>query len=498
MSRNPFPSIRTLCGAVILRRPYLLLLFLILSLVVPARVAWASVAPGDLETSALRQRMAALEARLAALESAPSSVPESDGVEVPVAARLASVEARLARLEQRLARDPAVRVASLSPPVMEAGGPAAGGSRSSSYRGGWSNGNGTEALSIHGRDLFMPSRGAAGGALHYGAGEDSKLDLHAYFDLEYTDSGVDGERGGISTFDNHHANMFVRARLRDNLLGHMEIEYEHSGSQVEIDQAFVSWTISDAFTLDAGRFYTPFGIERFVQYSPTNALVSRPRALRQIVPGNFYANGLRASGVIATRGSDRFVYEVALSDGLGDDALTDRRGSRQTRDNNASRAISTRIAYAFWPRFEIGTSYHQERYDNEAKRDLSFFGLDVSGRFAGFELRAEYVQANVERPLLATSSVAPPDLEQDGWYAQLGYAFQWDRPLLPELKLVGRYDQTDLDRDVSGSDDLDSFTFGLNALIYEHFRIKTEYQLVNEDGATRENDAFRLQFVVDY
>lgn len=474
------------------------LFFVLLLVASPMAARETSPDRQTLDNAALRERVAALEARLAALESGTGSIAVSAS-EAALLDRLAAVEGRMARLEQVLAQQPfANQVASLGAvsTVTAATAPqsAALAVASSTVVGADETAESEEApLSIHTTELFLPSRGEAGGALHYGGAVKRRIDLHAFLDLEYIDTENDGSRNGVSTFDNHHANIFIRAQLRKNLLGHIEVEYEHSGDVVEIDQAFVSWTVKDGFTLDAGRFYTPFGIERFVNYSPTNALVSRPLPLREIVPGNFYANGIRASGLVTVGEKDRFSYEVAVSDGLGDDALNSRRGSRQTRDNNSSRALSGRIGYAFWPRFEVGTSFHTQRYADTADLDLTFFGLDFAARFAGFELRAEYIDAEIER-----AGTILGDLEQDGWYAQLAYAFQWDRDFLPQLKVVGRFDTLDLDGATTGNDDLDAFAIGLNALLYNHFRLKAEYQFVDEDGPTLENDAFRLQFVLDY
>ncbi len=313
-------------------------------------------------------------------------------------------------------------------------------------------------------------------------------------DLEYIDAEVDGSRGGVSTFDNHHANVFFDATLRPNLRAQIEVEYEHSGSQVEIDTAYLSWDVNDALTLNAGRFYTPFGIERFVWYSPTNQLVTRPEAFRQIIPGNFYANGLMFTGNVGRTQKHRFTYEVALSDGLDEDAAIDRRGSRQTRDSNSSRAISGRVAVAFWPWIEIGSSYHTQRYslDGLSDLDLDFFGFDVSARWKGWEVRTEYVTAELDQ------TTPTPALEQDGWYAQLSYTLLFDRETLPGITFVTRFDSVDLDDSVVGNDDRDLISVGVNLLIYEHFRFKSEYQRSEEDGPNLDNDQFIAQFVIDF
>ncbi len=276
----------------------------------------------------------------------------------------------------------------------------------------------------------------------------------------------------------------------------MEVEYEHSGDVVEVDQAYVAWQVTNWLTFEAGRFYTPFGIERFVWYPPSNHLVSRPAPMRDIIPGNFYANGLQVSGILRNQDNEpRFTYELALSDGLGDKAPVDRRGSHQTQDNNSNRAVSARFSCASYPWWEVGASYHTQKYDNAGEHELRFLGGDLAGRYRGFELRGEWVEAVTERGI---AGLPTPDLEQEGWYAQLAYLLNWDRQLLPSVALVTRYDEVDLDRTREGGDDRQFWSLGINAGIYEHFRAKLEYQLAREKGSNEKHDTFLSQFVVEF
>lgn len=346
--------------------------------------------------------------------------------------------------------------------------------------------------------LYLPSRSWAGGDLNYGA-PGLSLETHGFVDLEFVDPGPGGSRSGNSTFDSHHANVFFDSRLRPNLRGHVEIEYEHSGEEVEIDQAFVRWAIADELMLQAGRFYTPFGVERFVWYSPTNALISRPEPLRQIVPGNFYAQGLMALGTFGGDGRVRFTYEAAVSDGLGDAAAFDRRGSRQSRNNNSERAWSGRGGFVVWPWVEVGASYHGQKYSDDGRLGLRFLGADLSARWRGLELRTEYVDARVDLDGSAGGTPArAADLRQHGWYLQLGYAFGWEREFLNQLMLVGRYDSVDLDESISGPDDRRFWSIGGNLRVYDHFRVKLELRLARENGPRRDDDAFLSQAVFDF
>jgi hypothetical protein len=313
------------------------------------------------------------------------------------------------------------------------------------------------------------------------------------------DPNLGSSQGGISTFDNHHANLFFDSRFRPNLRGHVEVEYEHSGEEVEIDQAFLRWAVADELMLQFGRFYTPFGIERFVWYSPTNALVSRPEPLRQIIPGNFYAQGLMALGTFRSNDTVRFTYEAALSDGLGEDAAFDRRGSRQNRNNNSERAWSSRAGLVIWPWVEVGTSYHGQQYSDDGLLGLRFLGADLSARWRGWELRTEYVDAHVELPgIAAATSAGASELLQHGWYLQLGYAFQWDRDFLNQVTLVTRFDDVDLDESVGGAGDRRFWSLGGNLRFYDHFRAKLELRHAREGDPPKDYNAFLSQVVFDF
>lgn len=427
--------------------------------------------------STIRLLAILLVAAPAAAQDDPAEVEALRAEVARLEARLASLEARLDGLAEAPAPTEPPTVAATPPPLQVEETPAGA------------------TLAEEGA-LYLPSRGWLAD-MHYGA-PDALMEVHAYLDLEYLDAGPGGARGGVSTFDNHHANLFVRSRLRDNLLAHVEAEWEHGGDEVEIDQAYVAWAIRDALTFTAGRVYAPFGIERFVQWSPTNQLVSRPQVMREIVPGNFYANGVVLSGQFGGSDESRFTYEAMVSDGLGDDADVNRRGSRQNRDNNSSRAITARGSYVFWPWFEVGASAHHQRYASDGDLDLDFLGLDVAGRYRGFELRAEWVDATVERGVLRFGElVRGPDLEQEGLYSQLAYRFDWDREFLPSVTLVGRYDDLDLDG-ASNRDDLSALSLGIKAEIYDHFKLKAEYQLFDEPVGTESADTLHLQAVVDF
>jgi hypothetical protein len=98
-----------------------------------------------------------------------------------------------------------------------------------------------------------------------------------------------------SEFDLHHVYLFFQTFLKEYAEAWIEVEFEHGSEKIELDQAEIRLTPFDLdLTLAMGRFYAPFGVERFTWYHPTSELVTRPVAFRQVVPGNWYETGVRA------------------------------------------------------------------------------------------------------------------------------------------------------------------------------------------------------------
>ena len=318
------------------------------------------------------------------------------------------------------------------------------------------------------------------------------VDIHGFINFEYIDAQEDGSRGGKSTFDLHHANIFLDVLLRSNLRSHVEIEFEHGFEEIEIDQAFLEWGIAPWLSVTAGRFYAPFGVERFAWYPMANQLVSRPIAFRQIIPGSFYQTGLMFSGAFDFHRDLLLTYEVSVTNGLGEDAADNRRSSRQTRDNNSGKAVTGRIAGVGWSLIEVGVSAHLQDYQTSGpNRQLYFVGADLTGRWMGFELRSEFVHAKVERASMEK-------LRQLGWYTQLAYTFDLNQTWFESLTAVGRIDDVDLDRDVRGNDDRMRYSIGAVLRIYDQFQAKLEYQFATERGGNLKNDEFLASLVLDF
>jgi len=56
----------------------------------------------------------------------------------------------------------------------------------------------------------------------------------------------------------------------------------------------------------------------------------------------------------------------------------------------------------------------------------------------------------------------------------------------------------DLDAAVTGNDDQEFWSLGINLKLYEHFRAKLEYRMIDENGTSKDNDTLLGQFVIDF
>ena len=321
--------------------------------------------------------------------------------------------------------------------------------------------------------------------LSYGAAE-SFVEVHGFVDLKYQDFEADGERKGVSTFDNHHFELFFKSEIRENLSVIGEVEYEHGGEKLELDRAEFILKLSETATVGAGRFYTPFGIERFAWYPTTNKFISRPLPMRQIVPGNWYANGVKLTGAIPL-GTMGLNYALSLSNGL----KGPKRGDRQFRDNNDNKTVTGRVGFKPIQGLEFGSSYSTGKYDDKSQYTLNFLGGDVNFQWQALNVRGEYVRGFVDGK--------DGGFNRDGFYLQAALKILQDKKIVHYLEPVIRFDTINPNDKIADNSDQSRITLGLNYSPYPYYLLKAEYQLIREDnGKNLSNDGFQFMVVADF
>ncbi len=338
-----------------------------------------------------------------------------------------------------------------------------------------------------------------------------------YFGVEEQSSASSGQ--SLSDFDAESSfsltdlTLFTGVAVRDDLYAAAEIEYERGGDQIDVDQAFLEYRVraDDPLALRLGKFYVPFGIERFYQNSPRNPLVDRPAPFVQILPGTFSDTGIGLSGeqrVVA--GPELIVeYEVALMNGLGASLFDSARDARQNLDNNSSKALASRIGARYDRWLFLGASFLNGESDDGDDDGFTALGADLRIDWAPFSFRSEYVYASLERGPdsingsgVQCAALMPgrcSDFHRRGWYSELTLRRSYDGPrLFRDIEYVLRYDVLDEDDEVRDLFDARRIATGVVLRPFDRLRLKVQYEVTDEDRDELDNNALLLEGSVNW
>jgi hypothetical protein len=349
-----------------------------------------------------------------------------------------------------------------------------------------------------------------------------RIDFHGHVTVTYF--GVE-EQGSVSSgrslsdFDAERSfslsdlTVFTGVTVRDDLYVAAEIEYEEGGDEIEVDQAFLEYRLraDDPLAVRLGKFYVPFGIERFYQNSPRNALVDRPAPFIQIIPGTFSDTGIGLGGEQRVVDGPELIaeYEIALMNGLGASLFDSARDARQNLDNNSSKALASRIGARYDRWLFLGTSFLHGDSDDDDDDGFTALGADLRIDWAPFSFRSEYVYASLERGPDSTNtsgvscaSLMPGrcgDFHRRGWYSEATLRRRYDAPrLFRDVEYVLRYDVLDEDDEVRDLFDARRIATGVVLRPFDRLRLKVQYEITDEDRDELDNNAVLLEGSVNW
>src|SRR5215218_10811609 len=138
-----------------------------------------------------------------------------------------------------------------------------------------------------------------------------------------------------------------------------KIEGGAAGGEVAMEQIYLDYRFSPAFTLRAGLVLPPIGIVNEIHEPPTFNGVARPSFDRNVIPTTWRDIGVGAVGVLP--GSSGLSYRVYLVNGLkaaGFDAVAGIRGGRQEgkEASFANPSVTGRLEWTR-PGLRIGGSF---------------------------------------------------------------------------------------------------------------------------------------------
>jgi hypothetical protein len=290
--------------------------------------------------------------------------------------------------------------------------------------------------------------------------------IGGWLDASYEDNDDEPAAGGVN-----HANAFLDTRWR-SFQAFVEGEYERkpdlSGfeeehAHVELEQAYLQWGPSEAFSVRAGRFNTPFGWWVPIHWSILMDSVTPPIYVgKEVVPEQQI--GLDFAGRVFPRKLFGHDSEVgwSLFGGYASKGLDQHRAE--------GFSVGGDLHTRFDARYHLGVSaYHQKNDRLDDRNELS--GVFYAEARLPWELtlRSEYVRSWRDRVKVGGVTTAL-SRKAESVYA----ALRWDVHRFVYLAYRYGYGDDDDER-LFSTDERNVHTFTLGILPHPNVRLKLEY-----------------------
>jgi hypothetical protein len=252
----------------------------------------------------------------------------------------------------------------------------------------------------------------------------SRTSIGGYGELHY--NNVSSDAGDSDEIDFHRFVLFFGHEFSDRIRFFSEFELEHSlagdgePGEVELEQAYVEYGLTDNTYAKTGLFLLPVGILNETHEPPTFYGVERNDVESIIIPSTWWEAG---AGLRGNFGSG-LSWDAAIHSGLaipteGGSAFRVRSGRQKVAEALASDPAATvRLRYTGIAGLELAASYQYQSDPSQVAGD----GLDSGQLFTAhailqrdrFGLRALYGGWNFDG---AAVEAAGAD-EQSGWYVE--------------------------------------------------------------------------------
>ena len=258
-----------------------------------------------------------------------------------------------------------------------------------------------------------------------------KMHIGGYGELHYADTETDGGTKSKSV-DAHRFVLFFGYDFTDKVRFRSEFELEHAlvvdtsdgsgAGEVELEQMYIEWDVTDQTTLKTGVILVPVGILNENHEPPIFYGVERNDVEKYIIPTTWWAAGVE----IVHRMPNGLTFEAMISEGLEGATSMYIRGGRQKSASAVANdlAYTARISYTGIPGLKTSAFYnHQADFtqlssDNINKMDL--YGASAIYEWGnGFEARVLHVQAQFDGVDESGASFTAGFDEQQGTFLEI-------------------------------------------------------------------------------
>jgi len=320
----------------------------------------------------------------------------------------------------------------------------------------------------------------------------TKLTIGGYGQVDFNHP-----KGENANIDLHRMVLYVGYQFNERVSFQSEVEFEHV-KELEVEQAFLNYKISDNLIAKAGLMLVPMGIINQIHEPTTFYSVNRPSMDHDVIPATW---GEIGAGIAGKLDNLSIKYQAYIFNGIksyadgkgfirGVDGL--RKGRQGGAEAIGSKAnFSTKIEYYGIKGLKLGAAGY---FGNTQTEDpnmtnsvvgVSMLGFDAIYNYKELVFRGQYIVSNLSNTA-AYNTLTGKDLgsKMNGFYTELAYNFL---PLLnakttEKLIAFARYSQYDTQAKVAGNLSRNKAfnrnitTFGLNYKIAAGAVVKMDYQ----------------------
>ena len=320
----------------------------------------------------------------------------------------------------------------------------------------------------------------------------SKVHIGGYGELHYNNlEKPDGEE--FKQLDFHRFVLFFSYDFSDSIRFHSEVELEHAiagefenGGNIELEQAYIEFDLTENMETKAGVILIPVGIINETHEPTTFYGVERNPIETRIIPTTWWEGGAALTGRFGGSGVS---YDLAITSGL--DGGTDVRVGRQkvARATANDFAYTGRLKYTGLRGLELaGTAQYQgdmTQSSDPTVNDATMLSAHLIYNISRFQVRALYANWDINVTSDATARDQAKS-KQDGYYLEGSWKF------VSSVGVFARYNVWDTGG--VGDTEKTQTDVGINYWPHEGVVIKFDYQKQDNGAANTaiEQDGFNI------
>jgi len=347
------------------------------------------------------------------------------------------------------------------------------------------------------------------------------LHIGGYGQIDYNKQ-INDELNHNATLDVHRLVTFFGYNFNEKTSFISEIEMEHV-KEVYVEQAFLSHSIKNNLTVNAGLMLIPMGIQNLYHEPPTFNGVERTNVDKYIVPTTWREMGVSVNGRMM---DNTLSYELMLVNGFngydGAGVFSGSSGLRSGRQKAAksymtSPDFASRFSYLGIPNLNLGLSTYLGESESSAyngldlsdenavmSADSTIIGINmigIDGRYqqGALQLRGQYVVADLSNTN-QYNIFTGKDLgsKMMGYYAEAGYNLLSKKETNDELIAFVRYENYNTHKEVEDNITINSnydrkdVVLGLGWKLAKGAMFKVDYQIKSNGNANPRTDYINI------